>query len=74
MPIVTVHILQGRTFAQKRDACAAVAEALQRTLGGPLAAIRVLITESPAEHWSVGGVIKADETTAERPALTTRTS
>ncbi len=54
MPVITVHMLAGRTAAQKSALIGELADATQRTLGVPDEAIRVLLIEMPPEHWGVG--------------------
>jgi 4-oxalocrotonate tautomerase len=56
MPIAHIHIMEGRTEAQKADAIAAVTQALSDTLDSPKERIRVLLHEVPASHWGIAGV------------------
>ena len=60
MPVITVHMLNGRTAAQKGALIAELADAAKRTLGVPDEAIRVLLTEIPPEHWGVGSRTMAE--------------
>lgn len=60
MPIAHIHILEGRTDAQKANAIAAVTEALSETLDSPKDRIRVLIHEMPAAHWGIAGKPASD--------------
>lgn len=63
MPIVQMHLLEGRTVAQKRKAVKAVTDALVESLGVPRETVRIIISEMPVEHFAVGG-----ETTGEKRA------
>jgi len=56
MPIIEMHLMQGRTVEQKRAVAEAVAEAVTRTLGVKHEQVRLLITEHGFEDFSVGGV------------------
>ena len=56
MPIIEMHLMQGRTIEQKRAVAEAVAEAVTRTLGVGPEQVRLLITEHGYEDFSVGGV------------------
>jgi 4-oxalocrotonate tautomerase len=56
MPIIEMHLMQGRSKEQKRAVAEAVAEAVTRTLGVRPDQIRLLITEHSSEEFSVGGV------------------
>ncbi len=56
MPIAHIHILEGRTLAQKRKLAASVTEAISESIGAPLGRVRVIIHEVSKEHWVVGGV------------------
>jgi 4-oxalocrotonate tautomerase len=55
MPLVEIHMLEGRTDAQKRALLDAVTEAIRGSLGVPLTSIRVWIQEfSPREYMAAG--------------------
>ncbi|PKO94141.1 MAG: 4-oxalocrotonate tautomerase [Betaproteobacteria bacterium HGW-Betaproteobacteria-10] len=56
MPIIEMHLMQGRSVEQKRAVAEAVAEAVTRTLGVGPEQIRLLITEHSSEEFSVGGI------------------
>jgi len=56
MPIIEMHLMQGRTVEQKRAVAQAIAEAVTRTLGVRHEQVRLLITEHSFEDFSVGGV------------------
>jgi len=56
MPIIEMHLMQGRSVEQKRAVAEAVAEAVIRTLGVGPEQVRLLITEHSSEEFSVGGV------------------
>ncbi len=56
MPILEMHLLEGRTVEQKRAAVAAVTRALVESLGVKPEQVRILITEHQQENFSVGGI------------------
>lgn len=59
MPLVQVTMIEGRTQEKKEAFCREVAEAAVRNLDVELQQVRVVISEVPAEHWTIGGVSKA---------------
>jgi len=63
MPIIEMHLLEGRTVEQKRRAAAAITAALTDSLGVRPDQVRILITEHGFEDFSVGG-----KTAAQRQA------
>lgn len=56
MPIVQIHLLEGRTVEQKRKLIAAITDAIVESIDAPRASVRVLIDEMPKEHFGIGGV------------------
>ncbi len=55
MPLIEVHMLEGRTDEQKERLLTAVTRAVQESIGAPLSTIRVWIQElSPKEYMSGG--------------------
>jgi len=55
MPLVEIHMLEGRTAEQKRALLAAVTEAVRASIGAPVESIRVWIQEfSPEEYMAAG--------------------
>jgi len=65
MPILEMHLLEGRSVEKKRKAVAAVTAALVESLEVPADTVRILITEHPAEHFSVGGTTVGQRREAE---------
>ncbi|WP_375211015.1 2-hydroxymuconate tautomerase [Hyphococcus sp.] len=56
MPIIEVHLMQGRSNEQKRAMCREVTKAVVETLGVDKDQVRILIHHLTPEHFSVGGV------------------
>jgi len=55
MPIVQIHILEGRSGEQKETMIREVSEAISRSLGAPITNVRVIINEMPKGHFGIGG-------------------
>ena len=60
MPLIQIHMLEGRTAEQKKQLLSAVTRAVQDTLSAPLPSIRVWIQESSPEEYMVAGTLVAD--------------
>jgi 4-oxalocrotonate tautomerase len=55
MPLIEVHLLEGRTDEQKKTLLTALTKAVQDSIGSPLETIRVWIEEfSPKEYMAAG--------------------
>lgn len=67
MPIIEMHLLEGRTTEQKRRAVAAITAAVTESLGVRPEQVRILITEHGVENFAVAGVT-AGERSASAPA------
>lgn len=55
MPIIEMHLLEGRTVEQKRRAVAAITTAVTESLDVIPEQVRILITEHGVENFSVAG-------------------
>ena len=60
MPLVEIHLLEGRTKKQKKALLQAVTEAIQASLGSPLPTIRIWLKEFPADEYMVGGDLASE--------------
>lgn len=56
MPIIEMHLLEGRSSEQKQRAASAITEALIASLGVRPESVRILITEHEADEFYVAGV------------------
>ncbi|MBM3295444.1 MAG: 4-oxalocrotonate tautomerase [Candidatus Aminicenantes bacterium] len=55
MPLIEVHLLEGRTDEQKKNLLTAITKAVQETLGSPVETIRIWIEEfSPKDYMAAG--------------------
>jgi 4-oxalocrotonate tautomerase len=60
MPLVEIHMLEGRTEEQKKALLDGVTEAIRNSLGVPLTSIRVWIREFSPKDYMVAGELYAD--------------
>ncbi|KAF1711552.1 4-oxalocrotonate tautomerase [Pseudoxanthomonas kalamensis DSM 18571] len=65
MPIIEMHLMEGRTDDQKSAVAEAVTEAVVRTLGVRSESVRILITEHGPMEFFVAGKHKTQR--ASRP-------
>lgn len=56
MPIVHIHMMEGRSDEQKEAVIREVTAALVRAIDAPPESVRVLIDEMPKQHFGIGGV------------------
>ena len=59
MPLVEIHMLEGRTDEQKEKLLAAVTRAIQESIGVPLSSIRVWLQEFSPKEYMVAGELYA---------------
>lgn len=55
MPILEMHLLEGRSVEMKRNAVKAITDALVDSLNVRPEQVRILITEHPSENFAVAG-------------------
>ncbi len=60
MPLIEIHLLEGRTDDQKKALLASVTRAVQESVGAPLETIRVWIQEFSPKEYMAAGVLAAD--------------
>ncbi|MGQ0699611.1 MAG: tautomerase family protein [Panacagrimonas sp.] len=56
MPIIQVHLLEGRSVAQKRAMIAAVTDAVVGSLDVSPDSVRIIIDEMHPEHFALAGI------------------
>ncbi|NPV83756.1 MAG: 2-hydroxymuconate tautomerase family protein [Candidatus Aminicenantes bacterium] len=61
MPLVEIHLLEGRTKAQKKALLEAVTRAVQESIQAPLETIRVWIQEMPLDEFMTAGVLASEK-------------
>jgi 4-oxalocrotonate tautomerase len=60
MPLVEIHLLEGRTDDQKKALLAAVTSAVHESLDAPLESIRVWVQEFSPKEYMIAGVLAAE--------------
>jgi len=61
MPLIAIHLLEGRTDEQKKALLASVTRAVQESIGAPIENIRVWVQEFSPKEYMVAGVLAADK-------------
>jgi 4-oxalocrotonate tautomerase len=62
MPLVTVHLLRGRTTEQKRRLAARITDALVEEAGARNEMIQIRFLEVSKDDWGRGGLLGIDRT------------
>lgn len=60
MPMIEIHLFEGRTDEQKKALLSAVTAAVQQSLGVPLESIRIWIHELTPADAMVAGVMASE--------------
>jgi 4-oxalocrotonate tautomerase len=60
MPLIEIHMLEGRTDDQKKALLTSVTRAVQESIGAPIESIRVWIQEFTPPEYMVAGVWYGD--------------
>lgn len=60
MPLVQIHMLEGRTEEQKRAVIEKVTTAMIEAVGAPKETVRVWIQEIPKTNFGIAGVTAKD--------------
>ena len=60
MPLIEIHLLEGRTDEQKKALLTAVTAAVHDSIGAPLDSIRVWVQEFSPKESMVAGVLAAE--------------
>ncbi len=61
MPIVQIHLMEGRSKEQKRALAANVTKAICDTLGAEPQRVRVILSDMAPGDYAIGGVLIADQ-------------
>ena len=61
MPLVTIHMYEGRTIEQKRELVAAVTEVVARIAKTTPESTEVIINDVARENWSKAGKLASDQ-------------
>ena len=60
MPLIAIHLLEGRSAEQKKNLLSAVTEAVHRSLDAPLPTIRIWIQEFSPDDYMIGGRLASE--------------
>jgi len=60
MPVVTIHMYEGRTLEQKRELVAAITEAVVRIAKTTADATEVIIHDVPRHNWAIAGKLASE--------------
>lgn len=60
MPVVQIHIKQGRTTEQKRELARRITDVLVDVCGAAEERVHVIIDEVPEDNWGRGGRLLSD--------------
>ena len=60
MPLVEIHLLEGRSNEQKKELLQAVTQAIHSSIGAPLPTIRVWLQEFPPTEYMVAGKLASE--------------
>jgi 4-oxalocrotonate tautomerase len=63
MPLVHIHISQGKSDQQKHDLMLAITEAIEKSIGANRKSIRIFLHELPLKHIMVAGAIAGSAST-----------
>lgn len=55
MPIIQIHLLEGRTDEQKENLIAEVTQAVSSTINAPASAVHVIISEMNKQDYGLNG-------------------
>ena len=61
MPIVTIHMLEGRTTEERRALAARMTEAICDTIGAQPERVRIIMKDMPHDEYAVGGKLVCDQ-------------
>jgi len=61
MPIVQIHMFEGRTTEQKRTLVHKVTNAVAESIDTPPEAVKVILSDMTREDYAEGGVLHSDK-------------
>ncbi|MGQ9694316.1 MAG: 2-hydroxymuconate tautomerase [Thermodesulfobacteriota bacterium] len=61
MPIIHVHMFEGRTIEQKRKLVASMTEAVVKSLDVNPDVVRIILHDMALHDYAVAGVLRADK-------------
>ncbi|MBY0356082.1 MAG: 2-hydroxymuconate tautomerase family protein [Rickettsiales bacterium] len=61
MPIVQIHIMEGRDDIKKARLVQGVTDAIVESLGVPADAVRIMLSEMAPNHYAIAGKLMKDQ-------------
>ncbi len=61
MPIIQVHLIEGRSVDQKRKLVSEMTKAVVKSLDVPPDAVRIILQDMSKEDYAIAGKLKLDE-------------
>ncbi|HEX3031478.1 MAG TPA: 2-hydroxymuconate tautomerase [Bacillota bacterium] len=61
MPVIQVHMLEGRTQDQKREIVKQLTDAMVNAAGAKKESVTVILYEKPRGDYGIGGVLFSDQ-------------
>ncbi len=61
MPIIQVHLIEGRSVDQKRKLVSEMTNAVVKSLDVPPDAVRIILQDMSKEDYAIAGKLKIDE-------------
>lgn len=58
MPIINIMLVEGRTQDDKQRLVSAITDAVHDSIGAPKENVRIIINETPKNHFAVAGQFK----------------
>ena len=62
MPIVQIHLIEGRTVEQKRALVQKVTTAVCESVNVTPEAVKIILSDMAKHDYAIGGVLKLDQT------------
>jgi 4-oxalocrotonate tautomerase len=62
MPILQIHLMEGRDEAKKARLVKQVTEAVVDSLGVPADSVRIILSDMAPRDYAIGGVLIKDQT------------
>jgi 4-oxalocrotonate tautomerase len=64
MPLINVHMAEGRSLEQKKALMSAITDAVVDSIGASRESVRVWIDEFPADHYMAAGELLSERNAA----------
>ena len=61
MPIVQIHLIEGRTIDQKRALTRKVTEAIVESIGVPADAVKIILSDMTRHDYAIAGTLHLDQ-------------